>query len=47
MLVGIQNTVESQGKKITDLESYIDTLLSRVIEVAPVLLHKDVKGANR
>jgi hypothetical protein len=47
MVVNVQNTVESQGKKITDLEAYIDTLLSRVIEVAPVLLHKDVKGGNR
>ena len=42
-----QNTIDLQGKKITDLESYIDTLLSRVIEVAPVLLHKDVKNGNR
>jgi len=47
MVVTVQNTVESQGKKITDLEAYIDTLLSRVIEVAPVLLHKDLKGGNR
>ena len=47
MVVNVQNTVEGQGKKITDLEAYIDTLLSRVIEVAPVLLHKDVKGGNR
>ena len=42
-----QNTVENQGKKIADLEAYIDTLLTRVIEVAPVLLHKEVKGGNR
>jgi len=47
MVVNIQNTVEVQGKKISDLEVYIDSLLSRVIEVAPVLLHKDVKGGNR
>ena len=47
MVVLQQNAIEMQGKKITDLESYIDSLLSRVIEVAPVLLHKDVKNANR
>ena len=47
MVVLQQNAIDMQGKKITDLESYIDTLLSRVIEVAPVLLHKDVKNANR
>ena len=47
MVVLQQNTIDLQGKKITDLESYIDTLLSRVIEVAPVLLHKDVKNGNR
>ena len=47
MLISNQNIVETQGKKITDLETYIDSLLSRVIEVAPVLLHKDVRGPNR
>ena len=47
MVVNFQNTTETQGKKIVDLEAYIDSLLTRVIEVAPVLLHKDVKGANR
>ena len=47
MVVLQQNAIDMQGKKITDLESYIDTLLSRVIEVAPVLLHKDVKNTNR
>ena len=47
MVVLQQNTIDLQGKKITDLESYIDTLLSQVIEVAPVLLHKDVKNGNR
>ena len=47
MVVLQQNAIDMQGKKITDLESYIDSLLSRVIEVAPVLLHKDVKNVNR
>merc|ERR1712198_67373 len=47
MLVTQQTTLESQGKKIGDLESYIDTLLSKVIEVAPVVLQKDIRNANR
>ena len=47
MLVTQQTTLESQGKKISDLESYIDTLLSKVIEVAPVVLQKDIRNANR
>ena len=47
MVVLQQNAIDIQGKKISDLEYYIDSLLSRVIEVAPVLLHKDVKNANR
>ena len=47
LVVVQQNAIDMQGKKITDLESYIDSLLSRVIEVAPVLLHKDVKTSNR
>ena len=42
-----QSTIDMQGKKITDLESYIDGLVSSVIEVAPVLLHKEVKTSNR
>ena len=42
-----QNAVDVQGKKITDLEGYIDNLLSKVIEVAPVVLQKDIRNANR
>ena len=47
VLVTQQATIESQGKKISDLETYIDTLLSKVIEVAPVVLQKDIRNANR
>ena len=47
MLVTQQTTLESQGKKITDLETYIDSLLSKVMEVAPVVLQKDLRNANR
>ena len=47
IIVNQQNAVDFQGKKITDLESYIDNLLSKVIEVAPVVLQKDIRNANR
>ena len=40
-------TIETQGKKIGDLEAYIDSLLSKVIEVAPVVLQKDIRNTNR
>ena len=47
VLVTQQTTIETQGKKITDLEAYIDTLLSKVMDVAPVVLQKDIRNANR
>ena len=47
VLVTQQATIETQGKKITDLEAYIDTLLSKVMDVAPVVLQKDIRNANR
>lgn len=42
MLVRLQSTVETQGKKVADLEDYIDGLLIRVMETAPVLLEKNI-----
>ena len=42
-----KTTIKTQGKKITDLETYIDSLLSKVIEVAPVVLQKDIRNTNR
>lgn len=41
-LVKLERTVESQAKRVGDLEDYIDGLLIRVMEVAPVLLQKDL-----
>eukprot|EP00092_Neocalanus_flemingeri_P034882 GFUD01037957.1.p1 GENE.GFUD01037957.1~~GFUD01037957.1.p1 ORF type:complete len:562 (-),score=174.41 GFUD01037957.1:111-1796(-) len=41
MVVALQNTVDLQERKVCDLEDYIDNLLIRVLEVAPVLLKKD------
>ena len=40
-LVGLQATAELQGKRLGELEDYLDTLLIRVMETAPVLLQKD------
>lgn len=42
MIVNLQGTVEHQGRKADDLEDYIDSLLIRVMEVAPVILQKDL-----
>merc|ERR1711988_1649981 len=42
MLVRLQSTVETQGKKVADLEDYIDGLLIRVMETAPVILEKNI-----
>jgi len=41
MVVTLQTTSDLQSRKICDLEDYIDNLLIRVLEVAPVLLKKD------
>ena len=41
MVVTLQNTVDLQEHKINDLEDYIDNLLIKVLEVAPVLLKKE------
>ena len=42
MIVRLQGTVEGQGKKVADLEDYIDSLLIRVMDTAPVLLEKNI-----
>jgi len=47
MLVNLQSTVDLQGQKIIDLEDYIDSLLIRVLEVAPILLKKDSPLVNK
>ena len=41
MVVTLQNTVDLQSRKQVDLEDYIDSLLIRALEVAPILLKKD------
>ena len=40
MIVGLQETVEDQARKQSDLEDYIDSLLMKVLSTAPQLLNK-------
>ena len=40
MVVRLQAGVEDQGKKVADLEDYIDRICIRVMEAAPALLCK-------
>jgi len=42
MVVTLRAGVEDQGKKIADLEDYIDSLLLKIMESSPVLLEKHV-----
>jgi len=43
MVCFLQRTVESQGKKVADLEDYIDGMVLRVMEKAPVILDTNLK----
>ena len=42
MVITLQASVEEQGKKVADLEDYVDSMLIKVMEVSPVLLEKNV-----
>ena len=46
MVVRLQAGVEDQGKKVADLEDYIDSLLIRVMEDSPVLLEKHLLSSK-
>ena len=46
MIVTLEANVEQQANKRTDLEEYIDSLLTKVIESAPEILQKN-KGIER
>jgi len=46
LVIGMERRLEYQTNKVGDLENYIDSLLIRVMEVAPVLLQKDL-DANK
>ena len=47
MVVSLQNTVDTQGKKVIDLEDYIDNLLIKILDVAPILLKQDSPITNK
>lgn len=38
MVVNLQAQLEQQGRKVGDLEDYIDNMLIKILEVAPILL---------
>ena len=41
MVIDLKKNVDNQGKKIVDLEDYIDNLLIKILDVAPILLKQD------
>ena len=43
MVVGMQVALERQAKKQSDLEDYLDDLLTKVIASAPDLLQKNAQ----
>ncbi len=43
MVVNLQSSVERQAKVQSDLEDYIDALLSKVIRAAPEILQKNAE----
>ena len=42
MVVRLQAGVEDQGKKVGDLEDYIDRIMVKIMEASPVLLEKNI-----
>jgi hypothetical protein len=44
MIVNLQNRIEGQARKQSDLEDYIDSLLMKVLTTAPCLLQKDANS---
>ena len=47
MIVNLQDSVEKAAKKQSDLEDYIDSLLTKVIAQAPSLLQKNAQMEAR
>jgi len=46
MIVGLQSSVETQARKQSDMEDYIDSLLTKVLSAAPQLLQKNINHDN-
>jgi len=47
MIVGLQSSIETQARKQSDLEDYIDSLLTKVLSTAPSLLQKNANQDNQ
>ena len=47
MVVRLQAGVEDKGKKVADLEDYIDRICIRVMEASPVLLEKNLTSCKQ
>ena len=46
MVVRLQAQVEDGGKKVADMEEYIDSLLVKIIENSPVLLERNIMACK-
>ena len=42
MVVKLQGQVEDHGKRVGDMEEYIDTLVVKIMENTPILLEKNI-----
>lgn len=46
MVVRLQAQVEDGGKKVADMEEYIDTILVKIMENSPVLLERNIMACK-
>ena len=47
MIVGLQSSIETQAKRQSDLDDYIDSLLTKVLSNAPQLLQKNINHEDK
>ena len=46
MVVMLQGQVDDQGRKVGDMEEYMDMLLVKIMENTPVLLEKNIMSCK-
>ena len=46
MVVRLQGQVEDHGKRVGDMEDYIDTLVVKIMENTPILLEKNIMSCK-
>jgi Rab11 family-interacting protein 1/2/5 len=46
VVIRMEAMMEEKGKRIADMEDYLDSLLLRVMETAPAILAKDAPGCK-